>query len=380
MDARANLELRLAFELQLLDVREVKARLKRNSEKLGDFDTALNLFEQHLIAEIQSLHDRELARRFATHRSLEPSSAPISQRLPSVPHMSSAGPSQKPKSAPRAKPKQPARSRPNQVEIRFDDDSMMNQEWQSKGAPYTAAKYYPSSKNKASAAAAPSNTRASGKEKQKPAHVRCAACGDRQYYNSVARVPCGHFYCPDCLAHCFQSAIDKRAAFPPRCCAQPIPFDWASQWLPDKLIAKSRERQAESRTSTADWLYCSNKRCARLIPPKNIVGDDGACAACNHWTCKFCKAKHHAGLCTADPAKQQLEALAAKNGWQECYNCQALVELAPGCNHISEFIHESHTFHVLIMQLTICTSLFLRQGILPSLRTPMAYMSVFLLD
>jgi len=61
-----------------------------------------------------------------------------------------------------------------------------------------------------------------GKSKQKLGH--CVACGDTKDFFDVARVPCDHEYCRECLASLFQASMKDESLFPPRCDGQPIPL------------------------------------------------------------------------------------------------------------------------------------------------------------
>lgn len=52
-------------------------------------------------------------------------------------------------------------------------------------------------------------------------------------------------------------------------------------------------------------------------------------------TCTVCKSVAHENDCPEDPALEGLMAAAAVAGYQQCYRCRRLVELALGCNHIT---------------------------------------------
>ncbi len=165
--------------------------------------------------------------------------------------------------------------------------------------------------------------------------AECVACGDRYVEKLVFSAPCAHKYCPECLVSLFQASTTDESLFPPRCCREVIPLEGAvCEQLPTKLILELERKQVEF--STTDRTYCCGGSCGKFIPPREIVSQRGYCCACQLLTCTICKGAIHEGLCPDDPAKKELLAAARNNGWQQCYGCQNLVELAIGCNHISK--------------------------------------------
>lgn len=59
------------------------------------------------------------------------------------------------------------------------------------------------------------------------------------------------------------------------------------------------------------------------------------CKACKSGTCVRCMAPEHAGDCPEDSELTATLAVAAREGWQRCQNCRALVEKDFGCQHMS---------------------------------------------
>lgn len=160
----------------------------------------------------------------------------------------------------------------------------------------------------------------------------CVACDGLQNEKTAVRTPCGHVYCPDCLACLFGAATTDESLFPPRCCKEPIPLDATRKWLPEELIIEFEKKKLEF--TTANRTYCSNIHCSSFISPKDFSSDRGYCRACQEWTCTICKSAVHEGDCPDDPTKTDMLAMAKENGWQQCYGCKRLVELNTGCNHM----------------------------------------------
>ena len=96
-----------------------------------------------------------------------------------------------------------------------------------------------------------------GKAKQKLGH--CVACGDTKDFFDVARVPCDHEYCRECLASLFQASMKDESLFPPRCDGQAIPLNQVRFFLPVEIAKEFEERSVE--LSAKNRVYCHDPRC-----------------------------------------------------------------------------------------------------------------------
>ncbi|KAI1808476.1 hypothetical protein F4811DRAFT_559200 [Daldinia bambusicola] len=160
----------------------------------------------------------------------------------------------------------------------------------------------------------------------------CLACGERKYFAKVARAPCDHEYCRDCLVQLCQCVMADESLFPPRCCRQPIPLDKIQFLLPEELVRKFRIKEVEF--STPRRTYCHNPTCAAFIPPQNYEDDIATCNDCRGKTCITCKGPSHYGDCPHDEDLQRVLELAEVKKWQRCPNCLSLIELTQGCFHM----------------------------------------------
>lgn len=165
----------------------------------------------------------------------------------------------------------------------------------------------------------------------------CVACSDSFPESSMARCPCGHAYCQECLVGVFEASLSDVSMFPPKCCNQPIGIEEQSDLLAGQqpLLRRMREREAE--TTGPARLYCHVPRCSAVIPDDLVSGDVGRCPACRAETCKICRGEAHRGDCPDDTATQQLLETAREKRWMRCYSCRRMVELADGCNHMSKY-------------------------------------------
>jgi IBR domain, a half RING-finger domain len=184
---------------------------------------------------------------------------------------------------------------------------------------------------------------------------RCTACQDFVEYLKVARSPCGHEYCEDCLRNLFESSMTDESLFPPRCCTQPISVAAVRIFLTAELVRQFEQKKIEF--GTTNRTYCSSSRCSAFLSINNIKGDRGTCPDCGIVTCTMCKAAAHDGDCPADTDLQMVLATAAENGWQRCYSCRRLVELDTGCNHMTCVPNLQRIFLTYLTQLTTTDAL-----------------------
>jgi len=181
--------------------------------------------------------------------------------------------------------------------------------------------------------AAESSTWAATREPPQHAKRLCTACQEQVAFFNLARAPCDHEYCRDCLRELFLASLGDDSLFPPRCCRQPIATGSSiCIFLTGDLIQRYEQKKIEF--ETPDRTYCSNPACSTFIRVENIAHEQASCQSCLTITCTVCKSTH-TGDCPEDMALQQVLDAAEEHGWQRCYNCRRLVELEIGCNHIT---------------------------------------------
>ncbi|KAK5955878.1 hypothetical protein OHC33_003519 [Knufia fluminis] len=163
--------------------------------------------------------------------------------------------------------------------------------------------------------------------------AQCCLCLDHKSYFETVAVPCGDTWCQDCLRELFYDACRDESLYPPRCCTEPIPVASVEVLLPRDMIVEVEQKRVE--LSTQDRTYCANTACSKFIPPADITSDIAECQKCNSRTCIHCKKEAHENECQEDADAQAVLELAEQEGWKRCGNCQAIVELKHGCNHIS---------------------------------------------
>ncbi|KAL8941438.1 MAG: hypothetical protein Q9216_002243 [Gyalolechia sp. 2 TL-2023] len=174
----------------------------------------------------------------------------------------------------------------------------------------------------------------------------CLACGDELSAKEQLRVPCGDFYCRQCMEHLFESAMKAESLFPPRCCGEHIPFNLVDHLFDTTFARRFHEREIE--LSTAHRTYCANPSCSTFIKAEDIKEGKGTCPVCSWETCVTCKGIAHEEECPEDPAVKSLMALAETEGYKQCHACKLMIELTFGCNHMicqcgAEFCYECGT-------------------------------------
>ena len=99
----------------------------------------------------------------------------------------------------------------------------------------------------------------------------CTACGDAVPFFHVARCPCSHEYCRECLTELFKASITDESLFPPRCCKQPIPLQLNQIFLPSRVVRDFRAKEVEY--SVENRTYCHQATCSAFIPPHAVQDD-----------------------------------------------------------------------------------------------------------
>jgi hypothetical protein len=166
----------------------------------------------------------------------------------------------------------------------------------------------------------------------------CVACTEHHPASNLARSPCGHEYCRNCLKSLVTASFTDETLFPPKCCGQTIPIDTCRPFLTAETVGQFNAKKLEF--DTPNRTYCHRQACSAFVPPQYVRGDIAYCVrdTCRARTCAVCKAASHVGSdCPENGATQDMLRMAAAEGWQRCYACARFVELETGCNHISGF-------------------------------------------
>ncbi|KAJ5653934.1 hypothetical protein N7490_000937 [Penicillium lividum] len=168
-----------------------------------------------------------------------------------------------------------------------------------------------------------------------PGYKGCVACLETLWMEDMTECPCSHFFCDICMGNFVEASLADISIFPPKCCDKPIPWPTIKPALGLELVRRFEETVAEmNKPPPQPQLICSNARCSKPIPAKQIQDHVGACPKCKHHTCTFCGEEFHAGDCRNKKDWKKLEVIAKKNEWRMCPKCKAFVERTSGCNHI----------------------------------------------
>ena len=168
----------------------------------------------------------------------------------------------------------------------------------------------------------------------------CVICSDVLPIDKLVKAPCGHFYCKDCFGQFVEASLSTQDAFPPTCCKIPVSFTTVVDNVSPAVYTRYSARQAEIKNASA--LYCGVQKCSVKIEKSMVAGDRATCAACFTDTCTLCrgtfprdiKGKKLGHVCKKDEEREQVLALAKREGWQTCYQCSNLVALNYGCHHM----------------------------------------------
>ena len=161
----------------------------------------------------------------------------------------------------------------------------------------------------------------------------CVICTDSFKGNPFLRVSCGHYFCSGCVKTSFERAAKYESQCPVVCCGRSLAIASASRFLTPRLEYTYRHKQIESQTPHRT--YCHINTCGEFILPSNIENSMAVCDKCLRVTCAECKSAAHRGNCAPNPDRDALMTFAKSQGYQQCRNCQHVVELTTGCYHMT---------------------------------------------
>ncbi|KAK0383055.1 hypothetical protein NLU13_8971 [Sarocladium strictum] len=171
---------------------------------------------------------------------------------------------------------------------------------------------------------------------QKRTRITCISCTTTTCKANTLQFPCSHFYCLDCVVDLHRAATTDESLFPPRCCAQVLPYDLARPILSEDEAEKYELKAIEYRTK--DKTYCHQQTCSKFIPPRDIDGLKARCGECRAKTCTLCKQAFHEGACPADDQTADVLHYIDAQGWKCCPGCKNAIELNTGCNHMTNIL------------------------------------------
>jgi hypothetical protein len=168
--------------------------------------------------------------------------------------------------------------------------------------------------------------------------LKCGICFESCDNSILLRLPCRCLMCIECLARCFDSALESRASFPPKCCGKVLGVHQHIRYLPpttiDRYIAVADEYKM------SDLFYCANKACSAFIRSTFVEDITAMCPKCLEQTCVKCRKlekEHWKKILRECPVEQEemiFKALADDENWKSCPRCLAVVERIDGCNHV----------------------------------------------
>ncbi|KFY71780.1 hypothetical protein V499_08048 [Pseudogymnoascus sp. VKM F-103] len=134
------------------------------------------------------------------------------------------------------------------------------------------------------------------------------------------------------------TSISTETSWPPKCCLNEVPKATILNHIHGKLKTRYETMLEERSIAIEDRVYCSKPSCGSWIPHHKIDKHSmlARCARCRHKTCMVCRGPYHSnGECPDDPALRETIRCALNAGWRRCYKCNALVEHAQGCSHMT---------------------------------------------
>ena len=165
--------------------------------------------------------------------------------------------------------------------------------------------------------------------------LQCTACDNEVYPSEAIQTACQHVYYSECVDQLMRMALDDYHYLPCRCCREPIPLALLEQVVSSGSLAWQYQDRLEALEQSRHTL-CHDPKCAVVIPLDKISEAIAHCPACSAITCMTCRGAGHGGAeCPESTSADAVLATAMEMKWQQCFSCQAIVEKAKGCNHMS---------------------------------------------
>ncbi|KOS20501.1 hypothetical protein ESCO_005344 [Escovopsis weberi] len=318
----------LIIQLQLQDVEGLVKGKSKQYDAPNDIDLAMQLYQ----AELESLNsffaDRAMTMSIA-RAVLQDADAIAEQIRPEEPQRPAVNGKQPAADDPPPTPGFPGEGPDEEMLARLQAMYMDN----SRSVAGDAAESSSWAALRKQPASAPAVSGGGGGQQRASPRRNCTACRDSFPASEMARCPCSHEYCGDCLRELFSAAMKDESLFPPRCCRQPIPLEANQTFLTAKIQDDFRAKSIEY--GTPNRTYCHEPTCSAFISTRFIFGDRAYCDQCGAVTCTTCKGAAHDEDCSEDASTQEVLRLARENGWQRCQGCKSMVELNTGCNHMT---------------------------------------------
>ena len=165
----------------------------------------------------------------------------------------------------------------------------------------------------------------------------CASCFDDIGTSKAINLRCQHRYCYPCFGHLIETTMHDENLWPPRCCMLDIPRPVIVKNITKQQLRQFTWKEKEFSTPAKLRWYCSSPNCGRWFPAKSSGDSAVQCPYCKYEMCMHCRGQRHSikEPCPQDTTLQMTLQEAEKQGWRQCYNCNAFVELRSGCIHIT---------------------------------------------
>ena len=167
--------------------------------------------------------------------------------------------------------------------------------------------------------------------------TNCDACFQKNMEGFV--FACGHASCRSCLRTLFLTALGDSSLLPLQCCELPLDMNVVDDLLKPQDAETLRNRLNEM--SAKDKMFCpSCGAFSNLDLVDKSLSAEMPCHGCGVLLCVICKTRSHSRITCevnqriGDDDDKEVLNLAKSKGWKQCPNCNILIELSIGCNHM----------------------------------------------
>lgn len=181
----------------------------------------------------------------------------------------------------------------------------------------------------------------------------CGICFDTLPQSSFVGTPgCVHEYCSGCCKSHAEAKImsgSSQIKCPEETCAHHYDMEQCQQLLSDSSFDALNVRLTEAAIPAALKVFCPFVDCSAFMEKSattNVAVEPFAeCYACHRGFCQDCNVPWHADqTCGERRANEmnnklsgdsKLRDLAKKEKWQQCPDCNRMIDLLRGCNHMT---------------------------------------------
>ena len=167
----------------------------------------------------------------------------------------------------------------------------------------------------------------------------CNICYEDFTPDLLMKLPCGHFFCRNCIRAYLTAEITEGRVLKIKCCDSECSYEFDDMTIHEiietdlfnKYKKFKRTKEIES-DPTARW--CPNSLCGSVVYSNNILGQYLKCNLCQTEICYLCNQEWHPKKTCEQASDVNYQFWARGKNIQQCPKCRRRIEKESGCNHM----------------------------------------------